>query len=337
MFLKDILAHFEANTDHSSLVLLQTLRSIIQSNANLPHSGCGKTLQRWQIFSKVAATNLSLAKWYESHCDALSILAELKIQEPPKGVYAVWAAEGSVRPIQCHLNICSGEKLWCSGADLVEYGLVTYKNENAETQLCIVDMKAEGIEIDHSKWQAIGMKDTGTATLRFSNVLVRNVGEPNDYLSRVGFWHGAAGVAACWFGATSRIASILEKEFQRKSTAFTALYFGEVSANLKISKTLFEVVAKKIDQQPMLTHELDIRILRFQVEQTAKKVIELVGNALGARPFCENAIFAELVADLPVFLRQSHAAYDLEKIAHLSVLQSDSTDGEYKDSCVWML
>lgn len=198
-------------------------------------------------------------------------------------------------------------------------------------------MNAEGIVIDHEKWQAVGMKDTRTAKLTFNNVPMRNVGEPNDYLNRVGFWHGAAGVAACWFGAASRIASFLEKEFQRKSTAFNALYFGEVSANLKTSKILFEFVAKKIDQQPMLTHELDIRILRFQVEQTAKKVIELVGNALGARPFCENAIFAQLVADLPVFLRQSHAAYDLEKIAHLSTLKTDSIDGEYEDSSVWML
>lgn len=348
MFLNDILARFENNieveniTDQSEIilknrVLQNALKEIIAFTANLAHPAQGYTYQRWQIFAQVAATNLTLAKWFESHCDALSILYELNIQHSYNGVWAVWAAEGSSQPLICHSNHCSGEKLWCSGAEFVEYGLCTYKNENAQSQLCIIDMNNDGIVIDHSKWQAVGMKDTRTATLTLNDVAVENVGEPDDYLNRVGFWHGAAGVAACWFGATVRIASFLEKEFKRKSTAFNAMYFGEVVAHLAMIKKLFKALAEQIDQQPDVSHELEIRVLRFHVEQTAKKVIDLVGNALGARPFCENAIFAQLVSDLPVFLRQSHAAYELERIAHLSLDQSNSAIDANQEQNAWML
>jgi hypothetical protein len=40
-------------------------------------------------------------------------------------------------------------------------------------------------------------------------------------------------------------------------------------------------------------------------------VIDHATRALGAGPLCRNARFARALADLPVFLRQSHAQRDL--------------------------
>lgn len=336
MVLEDILIQFENSTEKSEFLLSKTLTAIIQSTDAIAHPAHGETYQRWQIFSRIAATNLTLAKCFESHCDALSILKELNIAPVRTGIWAVWAAEGSQKPLQCTDLICDGEKLWCSGAAVVDYGLMTYKDTEKRTQLCMVDMHQTGIVIDHANWQAVGMRDTATAKIIFNQVSIYQVGSPNDYLSRVGFWHGAAGVAACWFGATTRIASFLEAEFKRKVTPFNAMYWGEVCAHLTTIKQLFKNLALSIDQQPTLSHEFQIRILRFQVEQAAKQVMDLVGNALGARPFCEDAVFAQLSADLPVFLRQSHAAYDLENIAKLSV-QSPIHDQCRQEQHVWML
>ena len=47
------------------------------------------------------------------------------------------------------------------------------------------------------------------------------------------------------------------------------------------------------------------------VEAAATTVLEHASRALGAGPLCRNAGFARMVADLPVFLRQSHAERDL--------------------------
>lgn len=144
-----------------------------------------------------------------------------------------------------------------------------------------------------------------------------------------GFWHGAAGVAACWFGAAARLADFLYQACQTKPHAYRLMYLGEVSTLLFTTKQYFHHVANQIDQYPKQSHELIIRILRTKVEQTAQLVLDQVGKALGARPFCENRTFAALAADLPVFLRQSHAAFDLEQIAKL-VLQKDK-------GATWML
>jgi hypothetical protein len=43
-----------------------------------------------------------------------------------------------------------------------------------------------------------------------------------------------------------------------------------------------------------------------------------VGHALGASPYCKDAHFAQLAADLPVFLRQSHAERDLAALGDLA-------------------
>ncbi|WP_395812212.1 hypothetical protein [Archangium minus] len=43
------------------------------------------------------------------------------------------------------------------------------------------------------------------------------------------------------------------------------------------------------------------------------------GRAVGAGPYCRDARVARRMADLPVFLRQSHAERDLEALAGLVV------------------
>jgi hypothetical protein len=58
------------------------------------------------------------------------------------------------------------------------------------------------------------------------------------------------------------------------------------------------------------------------VEQSAEQVMREVGRALGAGPFCKDRHFARLSADLPVFLRQSHAERDLAALGQLVAGQS---------------
>jgi len=45
--------------------------------------------------------------------------------------------------------------------------------------------------------------------------------------------------------------------------------------------------------------------------------LHAVGRALGAGPLCKDAALAQLYADLPVFMRQSHAERDQEAVGKL--------------------
>ena len=60
----------------------------------LPMAGAGQTLERWQMLGQVASHDLSLAKLFEGHTDALAILAELGGPEPePESLWGTWCAE----------------------------------------------------------------------------------------------------------------------------------------------------------------------------------------------------------------------------------------------------
>ena len=92
----------------------------------LPPPGCGQTLHRWQSLAAVAAHDLSLAKLYEGHTDALGILNELSHPLPPapQSVWGVWAAEAPAARVVIQPDTAAGAgtvhltglKGWCSGA-----------------------------------------------------------------------------------------------------------------------------------------------------------------------------------------------------------------------------
>ncbi|TXD98084.1 acyl-CoA dehydrogenase [Psychrobacter frigidicola] len=325
----------------STLVITDKLRHdildiLVTYSNKIPHPASvegtnSNTLIRWQILAHVAGIDLTIAKWFESHLDALSILHEVGYDKNTDGLWAVWASEGHPDPIYYQQGNVSGTKGWCSGANVVDYALMTYKDKNGYSQLLIIDMQENGIEIDNDEWQAVGMQATDTGTIQFDQVPATNVGAANAYLERVGFWHGAAGVAACWYGATACLATYLITAYQHKPHDYKAMYLGQISTALAVTQQYFHHVADLIDSQPLHSHELAIRQLRSNVEQVARLVIETVGQALGATPFCRNAHFARLSADLAVFIRQSHGAFDLQKIGELT---SDLTEGQEN---IWQL
>ncbi len=290
----------------------------------MPHPGSGQTRVRWQSLAQVAASDLNTVKWFESHADALSILYELNVAVDEQSIYAVWAAEGGPQPLQVEHGKCTGIKPWCSGAGVVDQALMTYRNAAHQSQLILVDLHHANIEIDHSHWQAVGMKHTATAHVHFHEVPMTDVAEPNAYLTRPGFWHGAAGIAACWYGATAALAQTLYQQLKYKPHPYKAMYLGEISTALHLNRHYFHQLAEKIDRFPQHSHEYEVRMLRQFTEQSARLVMDRVGLALGAAPFCQDASFAQRMTDLSVFLRQAHAAFDLEHIGQLAITQEES-------------
>lgn len=336
----------------------EILQAILPYTAKIPHPASGQTLGRWQILAYVAGIDLTLVKWLESHLDAVSILAEIGFSDIPQGLGAVWASEGHPNPVHFEIateiemgykadernctnstvsesnavtrstfegynGFCHGVKAWCSGANSVDFAVMTFRNQENHAQLLLIDLKnnKHTLHIDNSQWQAVGMASTDTASISFQQTPARLVGTPNQYLTRAGFWHGAGGVAGCWYGATVAIADYLKHSQQQKPHAFKAMYLGEIATALAVTQQYFYYVANLMDTQPNQSHELPIRQLRQQTEHVARRVLEQTGQALGASPFCHNAHFARLSADLSVFIRQSHGAFDSQAIGELTANQ----------------
>jgi alkylation response protein AidB-like acyl-CoA dehydrogenase len=309
------------------------LRALIEARMDRlprPGAGAGATLARWQALGAVAAFDLALVKLYEGHTDALAILAELDTQDvEPNSAWGVWAAEppnarlqatstGTGDAIRLH-----GTKAWCSGAASVTHALVTAWTENDEPVLAAVDLHQPGVQVTREGWMAVGMRASASVDVRFEDVPARRIGGPRAYLERPGFWQGGAGIAACWFGATAEIAAFVLNDARRRADPHKLAHLGAIDTALQGTAALLREAAAAIDRAPHADSMTLAMRTRLSAEQTVSLVITHAGRALGAAPLCRNEHFAHLMADLPVFIRQSHAERDEAALAQ-RVLEEES-------------
>jgi alkylation response protein AidB-like acyl-CoA dehydrogenase len=283
----------------------------------LPFPGSGRTIERWRALAAAAAHDLSLAKLFEGHTDALAILAELDAGAvQSRGRWAVWAAESprakvTVTQQNGQEARLSGRKSWCSGAAVVDHVLLTAASETAGPVLVAVSIAQPGITICNDTWQAVGMRASQSADVVLDQALGLIVGEEHQYVRRRGFWHGGAGIAACWFGAARALGETVRQQLRKGADPHARAHLGAIAVAIHTAATLLRDAAHAIDHDPSVeARPLALRV-RAGVETAATSVLSHAGRALGATPFCLNARFARHAADLPVFMRQSHAERDL--------------------------
>ncbi|MGC3987426.1 MAG: acyl-CoA dehydrogenase [Pseudorhodoferax sp.] len=308
----------------------QALRALIAADRDrLPLPGGGRSLQRWQALAQVAALDLSLAKLFEGHTDALAILAELGAPAAP-GAWATWCAE----PPDARLQFSdpdpsgrvrlTGRKAWCSGAAGVDHALVSGWNAAGQACLAAVALDQPGVRIGTDGWHATGMAATRSVDVQFEAVPALAVGAPGAYVQRPGFWHGGAGIAACWWGGAAGIGrrahAVLAARGERVD-AHQRAHLGQIDLALAGSAALLREAAAWIDAHPRQDAQRWALRVRLAVERDATAVLHHAGRALGAGPLCQDAALGRALADLPIFLRQSHAERDLAALG-----QSLSTD-----------
>lgn len=313
----------------SRLTAAQMLERLVAAGLDrLPWPGGGATLNRWQALSLVASHDLSLAKLYEGHTDALAILDELghalaaaKSQGQSARIWGVWAAESPQGKALIDTDsaagqtLLSGGKCWCSGASTATHGLMTaWTQTNAQPQLVAVEIGQPGIVVNSAAWQAVGMAGSASVDVAFDGARAEPVGEPGQYLTRTGFWQGGAGVAACWFGGALALASALHRTLRlggaQAKGEFRRAACGKVDLELRSTAALLREAAAWIDGHAKADARAVALRARLAAERCARTVLDEVGRTLGAGPFCRDARFARMAADLPVFIRQSHAERD---------------------------
>ncbi|NWC88405.1 acyl-CoA dehydrogenase [Pseudomonas reactans] len=288
----------------------------------LPFPGSGQTLARFSRLAQVAGHDLRLCKLFESHTDALAIIAELNRPLPPVGsIWGMWAAEPPTAKVRVfkdgHRLKVQGRKAWCSGAAVVSHGLLTAWDEEDRQQLVAVPMDQPGVIVTDEGWNAVGMAATGSVEVVFDQAWGLAVGRPGDYLARPGFWQGGIGIAACWYGAAQRLAEVLREQCSKRPEPHALAHLGAVDSALNSAACVLRASADQVDLEPKANARELAQQTRACIEDTVEQVIHHVGRAVGAGPYCKDPHFAQLMADLPVYVRQSHAERDLAGLGEL--------------------
>jgi alkylation response protein AidB-like acyl-CoA dehydrogenase len=294
----------------------------------LPLPASGYTAERWQRLAQLAEEDIAAARIAESHVDAVAILHELGGKPPQSNqLWGVWAAESSeavlsATSISGDEYLLNGTKVWCSGAGFCANALVTALMEDGEHGLFAVTITDPGVKPLPSTWWNPGMAGSDTRSVQFHNVHAILVGDPGDYVNRPGFWHGAIGVAACWLGGARRVADPLYRRAGSETAdAYALAHLGAVDSAIAAGEAILAVAAAQIDADPfdrVGTAQLLARRVRAVVEHAVDEAITRTGRALGPGPLCQDGRHAQRVADLSIYIRQSHAERDLAELGRLA-------------------
>ena len=293
--------------------------AVDRGRLDLPLPGHGRTSERLLGLADLGRQDPVLARLGEGHADAIAILTELGAtagMDARGQRWGVWAAvPASVTATSTAAGWrLNGDRPWCSGAGLCTHALVTATADDG-VRLFAVELDDPRVRPLDGTWPAVGMAGSDSRTVRFTEAPARPVGGPGQYVDRPGFWHGGIGVAACWYGGAVGIADALPAAARHRPLDPHALaHLGAVDVALGAARAVLLEAAAQIDADPVApAQRLALRV-RSTVEAAATQVIDHVGRALGAGPLCRDAAHAHRVADLTVYLRQSHAEADLAQL-----------------------
>jgi alkylation response protein AidB-like acyl-CoA dehydrogenase len=295
----------------------------------LPAPGSGQTAKRWSKLAALTEYDVVAGRLAEAHTDAAAILAELDGPPPlPGQLWGVWAAEApdAVLLVEDRAadSVLDGTKVWCSGAELCTHALVTARRNDNTRGLYAVELGQPEVLPLPSCWRNAGMRDSDTRSVQFTNAVATPVGKPGQYLDRQGFWHGAVGVAACWLGGARAVAAPLYRAVGDDSRigsddVHAHAHLGAVDAALAAAEAILLSAAYYIDAEPGSDRaELLARRVRAVVEHAVDEAITRTGRALGAAPLALDAQHAQRVADLTMYVRQSHAERDLAALGRVA-------------------
>jgi hypothetical protein len=313
----------------------------------LPLPGQGKTAHRWAVLSALGRANLTTARVFEAHTDALAILAEAgdaaeaggRTGEPDRAAadraaagttYGVFAAEGSVEPVQARpveprgvggQFQLSGLKRWCSLGSQLDVGLVTAQVSGGR-QLFQVDLHHPSVIAEPTTdWVARGLRTVTSTSLRFDATPARPIGDVDWYLTRPGFSWGGIGVAACWYGGALGLQDRLVQAAKSPVDSLSALHIGTVDAALYAAGAVLAQAARSIDQGEAAGAAGELLALRTRavVVDAVERTMREVEHALGPAPLAFEESHARRVADLALYLRQHHGERDFAALGHAAL------------------
>lgn len=303
----------------------------------------GRTLPLLQILKALGRGDLSVARIYEGHVNALFLIhlfgnnaqRQRAAADARDGrLFAVWNTEGSdgvrltPRPPAAgspnhagyHLE---GSKLFTSGSLSIDRALISGALPDGGWQLCLVPIDALDLEADSSAWRPLGMRASVSHRVDFSGITVPAealIGAPGDYHRQPWLSGGAIRFAAAQLGAAEALFDALRQELRSRDRAgdpFQRVRAGEAAIAvrsgdlwLRDAAAVLDAIPAAFRAAPAADEATTARVVahanltRMAIETACLRTLELVERSIGMRGLLRPHPVERIGRDLRLYLRQ---------------------------------
>jgi alkylation response protein AidB-like acyl-CoA dehydrogenase len=305
----------------------------------------GNIRDLWAITTEIAKADMSTARCWEGHNNALMLLDNLGsyIQKEKwfsgvvnKGeIWTVWSGEpllkipGQDQKIGTTVTktdegyILNGSKVFCSSAagatwanlliNLKGTGGARHINGDAESVVMLAcNISDPSITFDDSWWKPIGMRGSVSYKVNFDNTFIpfeNQIGEPGQFLLEDWQTRWIPQYAATFLGgaeaAYDYTLSHIEKQ-QRQNDPFIQHRIGKMAINIQSTRMWLDHAAKLWDQNKINEAQLAGNMVRYQAEQLTTQILEHAIHACGARSLIQPSPLERVLRDLTLYTRHDN-------------------------------
>lgn len=282
-------------------------------------------LPAFEVLRALGRSNLSLARLYEGHVNALRLIAlygaaetRAAVQEAVRGgaLLGVWGADDGervrIRRTDRGFRL-TGAKRFASGLGLVSLAVVTALPQDEERPQLVLVPADDATRADPAAWTASGMRATQSGRYELDGVIVGPdalLGAPGDYLREPHFEGGTWRYCAAHLGgAEALLAAMVARltdrdraEDPHQEVRIAAAARACETARLWVKQAAERVESGAGDPQQAAAYAL---LARETTQECCLTVIRAVDDALGTAACDTRDPVERMRRDLGLFIRQA--------------------------------
>lgn len=272
------------------------------------------------ILRLLGSADLSVARIYEGHVNAVSLLARYGHRDQMQalsehvangGLSAVWGADDAegLHVINGNPRVLRGRKILASGAGFVTDPIVTAVAEGSQI-MCLLHLSDQ--KVDLSGWTAQGMRSTATGAIDLSGTVISSdnvVGVAGDFMRQPHFSGGAWRFCAAHTGAIERLVDLFRDHLVARGRGGDPYQLDRLAhciASAKTARQWVEEAARRLstDDPGSFNVVAFANLTRMVTERCALDVMEAVQRGVGLTSFVRPNPIERISRDLATYLRQ---------------------------------
>ncbi|EKE43077.1 Acyl-CoA dehydrogenase [Oceaniovalibus guishaninsula JLT2003] len=271
-----------------------------------------------EALAAVGGGNLSAGRLFEGHVNAVKLIALYGdrggwLAQAGQGrLFGVWGADGP-DPVRIEGGVLRGQKLYASGAGVLDRAVVPVRDGDGQVQLVVLDTARLAGRLHPGEWHVSGMRATASGRCDLEGVAIGAddlLGAPGDYHREPHFQGGVWRYAAVQMGAMRAMTRAAAAQIAARGQADAPLQSARLRRMVVACETarLWLVNAARVVERSDAAPDdaATAMLARLTVADEAVALMNAMDEALGAASFATAHLVERRRRDLLFYLRQAN-------------------------------